>query len=130
MAGILVGVAVIFAVEIAGHQIYPMREVDLRDSEAVAALIAALPTGAFLFVVGAWLVAAFAGGLTASLVSGRVWPAWLIGALVAAAGVANVFMFPHPTWMQLAAVIAPAIGAAVAGHVARGRIAAQSDGSA
>lgn len=107
-----------------------MREVDLSDSEAVAALIAALPTGAFLFVVGAWLVAGFAGGLTAALIARRVWPAWLIGALVAAAGIANVLMFPHPAWMQLAAVIAPAIGAVVAGHLARTRIALRQAASA
>ena len=119
MAGVLVALAAIFIVEILGHQLYPMREVDLRDGEAVAALIASLPTGAFLFVIAAWLAGAFGGGLVAAWSGQRVWAAWLVGALVAVAAIANVFMFPHPAWMQLAAVIAPAVGAAVAGHVAR-----------
>jgi len=130
LAGIVVAVAAIFAVALAGHQFYPLREAGLGDSEAVAALVASLPLGAFLFVAAAWTAGGFAGGLTAALLSGRVGAAWLIGALVAALGIANVFLYPHPEWMQVSAVIAPAVGALVAGHIARGRLAARAAAAA
>ncbi|HYG30570.1 MAG TPA: hypothetical protein VD887_10185 [Allosphingosinicella sp.] len=126
LAGIVVAAAAIFAVAIAGHQFYPLREAGLRDGEAVAALIASLPFGALLFVAAAWLAGGFAGGLTAALVSGRVGTAWSVGGLVACVGVASVFLYPHPEWMQVSAVIAPAIGALIAGHIARSRLAARA----
>lgn len=121
VAGILVGLGVILGVELVGQLIYPTGEVDMASSEAVGAMIASLPTGALLFVVLAWFLGALAGGGAAVLISGRRWAAWLIGGLVALSGVANILMYPHPAWMQIAAVIVPVIGGLVAGHFVRAR---------
>ena len=124
VAGIVAALACILLVQFVGHQIYPVGEFSLRDEEAVAAMIASLPVGALLFVVAAWLLGAMVGGAVAARLTGRTWAAWLIGALVAVAGIANVMMYPHPVWMQVAAVVAPAVGGLLGGHLAGRRTAA------
>ncbi len=117
IAGIAIGLAAIMAVQFVGQQIYPTGNVDLRDREAMAALIASLPARALMFVVLAWFLGAFVGGAVAARISGHRWAAWAIGGLIALTGVANVLMYPHPLWMQIAAVVAPLLGAVIAGHM-------------
>lgn len=118
-AGIVAAVATILLVQLLGHAVYPAGEVDFRDREAVAAMIEALPFGAMLFVVLAWFAGALVGGALAAWIGGRRWMAWLVGAIVALMGIVNVFTYPHPVWMQIAAVAAPALGAILAGHFVR-----------
>ena len=118
-AGIVAAVATILLVQLLGHAVYPAGEVDFRDREAVAAMIEALPFGAMLFVVLAWFAGALVGGALAAWIGGRRWMAWLVGAIVALMGIVNVFTYPHPVWMQIAAVAAPALGGILAGHFVR-----------
>jgi hypothetical protein len=117
IVGLVVGVGTMIIVQLIGNQIYPTGEVDMRDREAVAAMIAALPTGGLLFVAAAWFIGALAGATVAYRISGRRGAAWTIGVLIAAAGILNVFMYPHPVWMQVAAVVAPLLGAWVASRL-------------
>ena len=42
---------------------------------------------------------------------------WLVAAVAAAAGIANILMIPRPFCMQLAAVLAPMLGALAASHL-------------
>lgn len=118
-AGVIAAFVTIVAVELLGRQAYPTGEVDLRDSEAVAEMIASMPTGALLVVAFSWFLGALTGGSVAAVLSGRWRAAWAVGALVALAAVANILMYPHPEWMQVLAVIAPGIGAVIAGHFVR-----------
>lgn len=122
IAGVVVGIvaaaATILLVELGARLVYPVGNVDIRDADAVAAMIASLPLGAMLFVVAAWFAGALVGGAAAAWISGRRWAAWLIGAIVALMGIVNIFTYPHPVWMQIAAVVAPVIGGIVGGHVA------------
>lgn len=120
-AGIVTAVAAMLLVQLAGHAVYPVGDIDLRDERAVSDMIAALPVGAMLFVAFAWFAGAVVGGAVAIWISGRRWTAWLVGGLVALMGIVNVFTYPHPVWMQIAAVIAPALGGIVAGHLVRAR---------
>ncbi|MFN3387695.1 MAG: hypothetical protein ACK40O_02095 [Allosphingosinicella sp.] len=117
-AGIVAAVAAILLVQFVGHAVYPAGEVDFRDREAVSAMIRSLPVGALLFVAAAWFTGALAGGAVAAWISGRRWTAWLVGAVVALMAVVNIFTYPHPAWMQIAAIVAPALGGIVAGHLA------------
>jgi hypothetical protein len=114
LVGLVVGVGTIIIVQLIGNQFYPTGEFDMADREQVAAMIAAMPTGAFLFVAAAWFLGALAGGIVAYRISGRRGAAWTVGVLIAAAGILNVFMYPHPVWMQIAAVVAPLVGAMLA----------------
>ncbi|MFN3943624.1 MAG: hypothetical protein ACK4K7_01685 [Allosphingosinicella sp.] len=117
IAGLLVGFAVIMAVETLSQSLFPRpAAVDPRDRDAVSALIRDLPAGALGLVAFAWFAGALAGGLVAGRIVRRRWAAWTIAALVALAAVANIMLFEHPDWMQVMALIAPALGGLIAGH--------------
>ena len=119
VAGVVLAMATVFVVELVGHILYPVGEIDMENREAVAAMIAALPVGALLIVAIAWLLGALVGGALAARLSGRRWAAWVVAAVVALFALATVFMYPHPVWMQIAAIAAPAAGGLIAGHLAR-----------
>jgi MFS family permease len=122
--GVIVGLAVavltIMAVQAIGHQIYPYpADVDLNDPEQIARVFPTIPVAAKLFVVAAWFFGAMAGAAVAKSVVGSDWAAWTIAVLVACAGVMNLFIIPHPVWMQIAAVVAPLLGGLIANHLVR-----------
>ncbi len=119
--GLLVGIVVagltIAFVEMIGHGLYPPpADLDMRSPGGVAQYIAVAPTGALLAVVIGWFAGAAIGGWVAAQI-GR-WPAaaWIVAGLIALAGVYNATQIPAPLWMQLATVLAPALGGLVA-HV-------------
>lgn len=120
VAGLVVAFATVFAIDLAGHQIYPLpSDLNLRDPEAVGAFIRTMPTGALALVLIAWFVGALDGGIVAALVSRRAWTVWVVAAFVAVAGIVNVLMIPHPVLLQIGAVVAPLLGGFVAGLIAR-----------
>ena len=120
VAGLVVALAAIYVIWLVGLQIYPLPPESGQGSlESEGALIQAMPTGAQAFIALAWLGGAFVGGLTAVQISRRYWPGWIIAALVAFISISNIVMFPHPEWMQIAAVIVPVIGGLLATHWAR-----------
>ena len=120
VAGLITALAAIYVIWLIGLQLYPMQtEASLESLESQGAMIRSMPTGALAFVAAAWFGGAFIGGLTAVHISRRLWTGWLIAALVAMISIANIVMFPHPEWMQLAAIIVPVLGGLVATHWAR-----------
>ena len=121
VAGVVVGFAAIWLIELAGHSVYPVRsDVNYGNVEEMASLIRGMPAGAQAFVVGAWFGGALAGGGVANLIARRRWPAWPVAGMVAAASILNILMIPHPEWMQVGAVLAPVLGGLVATHLAKG----------
>ena len=118
--GIVVAFATVFAINLAGHQVYPLpSDLNMRDPEAVGAFIETMPPGALAIMVIAWFAGALDGGIVAALVSRRSWTVWPAAGLVAAAGVINVLMIPHPVLLQIGAVAAPLLGGLAASLVAR-----------
>ena len=118
-AGLLVAFATVFAIDLAGHQIYPLpSDLNLHDPEAVGAFIRTMPSGALALVLIAWFVGALGGGVVAAAISRRAGTVWLVAALVAVAGVVNVLMIPHPVLLQIGAVVAPLLGGFAASLVA------------
>jgi len=119
VAGIVIAMLTITLVEWAGHQVYPPPPgLNPMVTEDMARIIGMQPLGALLFVVVAWVVGAFDGGLVAALISRgkRPWIAALAPALMVMAGVvAMMVMMPsHPTWMAVAGLLLP-IPASLAG---------------
>ena len=128
IAGIVVAVLTVMAVQAVGHSLYPYpADIDLNDPEQIARAFPAIPFAAKAFVVAAWVAGALAGGAVAKAITGADWSAWTIAALIALGGVANIFVIPHPVWMQISAVVAPLIGGLIANHLVRGRVAARTD---
>lgn len=122
VAGLVAAFATIWAIEMIGHQIYPVpSDLAMDDFEAIGAYIETMPAPALALVALAWFAGALVGGFVAASIGRRRWAAWLIAALVAAAAVVNIVMIPHPVLLQLAAIVAPAVGGLIAGHLAGGR---------
>jgi hypothetical protein len=120
IAGIVVAFATVFAIDLAGHQVYPLpSDLNMDDYEAVGAYVQARPAGASAFVLLGWFLGAADGGVVAALVSRRAWTVWAIAGVVAVAGIAAVLMVPHPVLMQISTVAAPLLGGLVAGLLAR-----------
>ena len=117
--GILVAFATVFAIDLAGHQLYPLpSDLDLHDPEAVGAFVRAMPAGASALVVIAWFVGALDGGVVAAAISRRAWTVWPVAAAVVTGGAVNVLMIPHPVMLQIAAVVAPLLGGLAASLIA------------
>lgn len=108
VAGAVVALALIAGIDALGHRVYPLPQgVDWRDPNVVKQVVSALPTGAFLFAMTSWIVAAFAGAwLAARLAPSRgSLHGSLVGALVLAATIANLLMIPHPAWVVAGGLI-------------------------
>ena len=77
--------------------------------------IASAPFGAMFVVMLGWILGAFGGALTASLISPthKRLAAGIVGALAFAGTTMNVVMLPHPWWM----VVGGLAGIAVMAHL-------------
>ncbi len=84
-----------------------------NDAVAMRGYLATLPVGAYAFVVAAYLVGSAVGGTVAIRTGAHRGPmcAWIVGAFVLAATIANLVMIPHPAWFATAAVAAVIVGA-------------------
>jgi energy-converting hydrogenase Eha subunit B len=123
VAGIVVALATVFAIDLAGHQIYPLPgDLNMDDYEAVGAYVRARPAGASGFVLLAWFLGAMDGGLVAALISRRLWAVWPVAGVVAATGIVAVLMIRHPVLMQIGTVAAPLLGGFAASLVARRKL--------
>lgn len=112
--GVVIGAVVafvcVFGVELIGHTVYPPPEgLDLSNPADVERLMAALPAGAFAFVLAAWFVGALAGAWVANKVAGTPLAGWIVAALVVCGGVATMLMIPHPAWMWAAGILLPVV---------------------
>jgi len=107
--GIIIAIALIYAVELLGHHIYPPPAgIDLADSAAMRRLLADAPAGALWFEILAYIVAIFGGGMLAALIA-RERPQFyvlVVGAFVLSGSLLNQFMIPHPGWFVFAAATA------------------------
>lgn len=126
VAGLISAVVTIMLIEFAGRQVFPPPPgLDPGSTADMAKIVATLPIGALLFIVGAWVVGAFEGGLVAAIVAGRSRPrvAAVVPALMVMAGVVamTIAVPAHPMWMAVAGLLLP-IPAALAGAVLAGRL--------
>lgn len=108
IAGIVLAFACVYLVEMLGHSIYPPpATVDYNDPDSLRAAMAQMPLGALLFVLLAWTLAVLVGGTVAGAIAAKRHRllAGIIGGLILAGAVANLFLLPHPTWFNVAAVV-------------------------
>lgn len=107
VAGIAAALFTIMLIETVGHRLYPPPALDYSDTGALRAYVDALPLGAKLMVLSAWLAGTIDGVFVAGLVNRARYGlcAAVIGALVLAATLANLAMIPHPLWMAAAGVL-------------------------
>ena len=115
LAGTAAAVITVMLVQRIGHMIWPPPEgVDFNNPDDLASMMETIPLGGKLAVVSAWFLGTLAGAITALKIGKAAWPAWAIGLLMVAASVSNTFMFPHPVWMTVSAVVLPALAVWIA----------------
>lgn len=107
--GVIVAVVLIMIVETFGHTVYPPpADLDFTDMDAMAAYVDALPTGALLFVMAAWVAGTFGGGLLACAIA-RERPmvyAFSIAGMVLLGTGFTLTQIHHPTWFSVLSIIA------------------------
>jgi hypothetical protein len=112
VAGCVLAMCVIFGMELIGQQLFPLPAgTDPTDMAALKAAAAQMPPAALMFVVLGWIVGTAVGGWAANAIGGRVWPAYVVGGLIALASIGNGMMIPQPLWVTVAGVLGPAIAA-------------------
>jgi hypothetical protein len=120
VAGAFSAFVVVAVVEGIGHAIYaPATLPDMSDSEAVATFVRALPLGAFLFVLAAYLAATIVGGVVAAVMARRhaMWLAVIVGGLILLASVINFVAIPHPIWFMAATLVGVPLAAWLTGRL-------------
>ena len=123
LLGVLVGAVLaglcVFAVEAAGHMIFPLPPgLDPRNPDDQARLMAVMPPAALAFVLLAWFLGALAGAWAANRIAGRALAGWIVAGLLMAAAVATMIMIPHPAWMWAGGLLLPLAGAWLAQRLA------------
>lgn len=123
IAGVIVAMLVITIVEFALGSAFALHMPDATAPRTDwAAFMAAVPLPAKLGVAGGWFLGTLAGAVTAGLIARSAAACWIVTALVALSGIWNAIEIPHPLWMDVAAVLAPALGGLIAHHLVRGRL--------
>jgi hypothetical protein len=110
IAGVVIAFVVIMLLELGGQALFPPPPgLDPRNPDDVAAIIAQMPLGAFLYILACYVAGAAAGGAAGNLIARRRWPALVVGGLIALGSVANAFMIDQPLWVNAAAVVLPLV---------------------
>jgi hypothetical protein len=120
VTGIVLAFAAVFAIDLAGHAIYPLPSgLDMDDPEAVAEFIETMPAAASALVLAAFFAGALGGGVAAAAISRRAWTVWPVAGVLAAAGLAKLLMIRHPLVLQIGSVAAPLLGGFAASLIVR-----------
>ena len=102
-------------VEAFTHHLYPPPPgLNMHARTDVFRYVGTLPTPAFILVLGGWLVGTFLGTWLAAKIARSAIPAYILGAILLAAGIFNSIAIPQPLWFSIAS-FAIYIGGTAAG---------------
>ena len=108
VAGVVIAIVLIAAVQLLGHSIYPPPAgLDQTDAEAMQDYVSTLPVLALLFPLFAYFIGTFCGTLLACTIgtARAVIFAFIVGLLILAFTIANLISIPHPLWFAVIAVL-------------------------
>lgn len=113
--GLVVAWLCVSGAELAVHRLYPPPAgTDLHDMEQVKKFVASLPLAPMLMVLTGWLAGTLAATFIAAKVARNRVAAYVVGALLLTAGIANSILIPQPLWFSIAS-FAIYIGMTLAG---------------
>lgn len=122
VAGLVLAMLVILAIEGAGHAVFPPGPgADLADPLQRQTFMDSVPLAAKLTVLLGWFLAALLGGWLADRIARRGLAGYVVATLIVAGGVWTMVELPHPLWMQVGGVLLPFAGAWAAERLARRR---------
>lgn len=116
IAGAIAGYIVITGIELTTLLVNPLPAgLDFSDEAAMRRWVESAPFAAQAIVVLAWFIGTFVGAWVARSIAREaatttVPAGWIVAGLALLGSVVNLFQFPHPLWMQVAAVAAPLLG--------------------
>ncbi len=119
--GILLGagvaVVVIWLMTGVAHLFYPasFAEAALTPPGEFASPLSLVPLRAIVVLILGWFLGALAGACVTNLVTRHGYLGWVVAGLVVLYGLLLGVLYPHPTWLALAAVVLPLFG----GYLAR-----------
>jgi hypothetical protein len=121
IVGVMIAVSIVFLADELSHMVYPMpASLDAGSSEDLRDYITTLPLGAFLMVMGGWVVATFVGAVVADRIGTA--KAWIypttVGGFMFAATTADLILIPHPHWFTAVSLLAILVSAWLAWRVA------------
>ena len=120
IAGFVVAILCVLAIEALGHSLYPPPAgIDATDPADQKRLMAVMPDAAKAFVIAGWFLGALLGGLVANKVARRALAGWIVAALIVAGGAYSMVAFPHPMWMIVGGVLLPLVAAWLAQRLAK-----------
>lgn len=107
LAGVITAFLVITVSQVVSLSMHPFPEgLDTENAEAMNAYISSLPGSAFAMVLGGYAIAAFLGGLIATLIArAKFVPALIIGGFLTLASIANAKMIAQPLWVSVVSVV-------------------------
>ena len=116
LIGLLAAGVIVGAVEAVSALLYPDLAETIRAKQEAGSLKADdIPAPAVAIVLVAWCVGAVAGSFVAALLTAKLLrrrsllPAYAFGLLFVAACVVNLWLLPHPVWMEFLGIAAPAL---------------------
>ncbi len=121
IAGVVIAVLIVFLAKELSQMMYPLpASLDPGDTEDLRDYIATQPLGAFLIVMGGWVVATFVGSVVAERIGTA--KAWIyptvVGGFMFTATTANLIAIPHPHWFTAVSLAAILVSAWLAWRVA------------
>jgi hypothetical protein len=106
--GVVVGFIIVFIGDATTHKLNPANDnLNEMDKETLKAYIEGMPMYVMIIMVLFWLIAAFVGGLVSGKVNKAQWKnvSLITGGILLAATLLNLFMYPHPAWMWIVALV-------------------------
>jgi hypothetical protein len=104
VGGLLFTFLMVQAAEMIVHRMHPP-PAQIADVNAAKAYVATLPASALLVVLAGWLVGTLGGTSIAARIGRSRMPAYVIGAILLAAGIATAVTFPQPVWFSIAVCV-------------------------
>lgn len=121
LVGVVIAVLLTAGLETLGHRLYPPPPGTLRPDGTLAKdFMSKLPIASLCYVLIAWNVAAYVGGLVAGLIAGsrpRLC-AGITGGFVLAGSIYTLLVIVHPWWFVLTALVSIPLAAYAAGRTA------------
>ncbi len=119
LSGIVVAVLCVYVIEVVGHSVFPTPpDIDPYNPAHAERLMAALPAGAFAFVLAGWFIGSLVGAWLANRIARQSHAGWGVALFVIAGGAYMMTQFPHPVWMWVLGIALPIAAAWLAQRMA------------
>ena len=116
VAGFLVAGTIVGIIQAIGHQVYPPPPgMNPNDPESIKAYMDQIPTGALLFVLGAWILGTLGGTFVATLVAQQAprMAAAAVAGMMLLSSVHMMVAIPSPGWFWAGALVGVPFAASI-----------------